>query len=243
VTPNQLTVDENGLRISTTDQSAIGIEAAAESLVSEHISLRNLPGEELIVILTGGGTRRLSAQFDREDVPASVGLPRSLDVVVTDAASGRIEIIDHLSGDTIASRYLDETGMFNVAGVDLVLKGTLMDGDSFSVAGNVNGQGDGRNISQLLALQSTDQNSGRGGFSEKFSALILDVGAKVRSSAIAAASTEAVRDAAMEIESEFSGVNLDTEAARLLEQQQAYQALARVLSTAKELLDTLLRSI
>ena len=243
VTPNQLTVDENGLRISTTDQSAIGIEAAAESLVSEHISLRNLPSEELIVILTGGGTRRLSAQFDREDVPAPVGLPRSLDVVVTDAASGRIEIIDHLSGDTIASRYLDETGMFNVAGVDLVLKGTLMDGDSFSVAGNVNGQGDGRNISQLLALQSTDQNSGRGGFSEKFSALILDVGAKVRSSAIAAASTEAVRDAAMEIESEFSGVNLDTEAARLLEQQQAYQALARVLSTAKELLDTLLRSI
>ena len=80
VTPNQLTVDENGLRISTTDQSAIGIEAAAESLVSEHISLRNLPSEELIVILTGGGTRRLSAHFDREDVPASVGLPRSLDV-------------------------------------------------------------------------------------------------------------------------------------------------------------------
>ena len=65
----------------------------------------------------------------------------------------------------------------------------------------------------------------------------------MRSSAIAAASTEAVRDAAMEIESEFSGVNLDTEAARLLEQQQAYQALARVLSTAKELLDTMLRSI
>ena len=52
-----------------------------------------------------------------------------------------------------------------------------------------------------------------------------------------------VRDAARELESEFSGVNLDTEAARLLEQQQAYQALARVLSTAKELLDTLMNSI
>ena len=43
--------------------------------------------------------------------------------------------------------------------------------------------------------------------------------------------------------SEFSGVDLDTEAARLLEQQQAYQALARVLSTAKEMMDTLLRSM
>ena len=41
----------------------------------------------------------------------------------------------------------------------------------------------------------------------------------------------------------FSGVDLDTEAARLLEQQQAYQALAKVLSTAKEMVDTLLRSM
>jgi len=88
-----------------------------------------------------------------------------------------------------------------------------------------------------------DTKTGRGGFSEKFSTIILDVGAKVRASSIAASSSEAVRDAAMEIESEFSGVNLDTEAARLLEQQQAYQALARVLSTAKELLETLMQSI
>jgi flagellar hook-associated protein 1 FlgK len=69
------------------------------------------------------------------------------------------------------------------------------------------------------------------------------MGAKVKAGTIAAASSEAVRDAAAELEAEFSGVNLDTEAARLLEQQQAYQALARVLSTAQELLDTLLNSI
>jgi flagellar hook-associated protein 1 FlgK len=48
---------------------------------------------------------------------------------------------------------------------------------------------------------------------------------------------------AQERKSEFSGVDLDTEAARLMEQQQAYQALARVLTTARELLDTLLRSM
>ena len=44
-----------------------------------------------------------------------------------------------------------------------------------------------------------------------------------------------------ELRSSISGVDLDTEAARLLEQQQAYQALAKVLSTAKEMVDTLLR--
>jgi flagellar hook-associated protein 1 FlgK len=44
-------------------------------------------------------------------------------------------------------------------------------------------------------------------------------------------------------DAEFSGVNLDTEAAKLLEQQQAYQALARVLRTSTELLQSLLDAI
>jgi flagellar hook-associated protein 1 FlgK len=73
--------------------------------------------------------------------------------------------------------------------------------------------------------------------------MITQVGSKLRASEIAEASASSLRDAAAEIDAEFSGVDLDTEAARLLEQQQAYQALARVLSTARELLNTLLDSI
>ena len=52
-----------------------------------------------------------------------------------------------------------------------------------------------------------------------------------------------IYDVAADRKSSFSGVDLDTEAAKLLEQQQAYQALAKVLSTAKEMVDTLLRSM
>jgi flagellar hook-associated protein 1 len=73
--------------------------------------------------------------------------------------------------------------------------------------------------------------------------MITELGAKVHASEIAKASASALRDSAAEIDAEFSGVDLDTEAARLLEQQQAYQALARVLTTARELLNTLLDSI
>jgi len=54
---------------------------------------------------------------------------------------------------------------------------------------------------------------------------------------------EAAYQVAVDNKSELTGVDLDTEAARLMEQQQAYQALARVLTTARELLDTLLRSM
>jgi flagellar hook-associated protein 1 FlgK len=72
---------------------------------------------------------------------------------------------------------------------------------------------------------------------------VTDTGAKVRSAELSRSSTEALHDAAAEVESGFAGVNLDNEAARLLEQQQAYQALARALTTARDILDTLLRSI
>ena len=54
-------------------------------------------------------------------------------------------------------------------------------------------------------------------------------------------SNEAVRDAAVAAESELSGVNLDEEAAKLMAQQQAYQAAARILQTAREMFDTLIR--
>jgi flagellar hook-associated protein 1 FlgK len=72
---------------------------------------------------------------------------------------------------------------------------------------------------------------------------VTNTGAETRSATIAQSGAEARRDAAVELEAEYSGVNLDDEAARLLEQQQAYQALARVLRTAGELLDTLLNAI
>jgi flagellar hook-associated protein 1 FlgK len=49
-----------------------------------------------------------------------------------------------------------------------------------------------------------------------------------------------MRDAALEGELSYSGVNLDEEAASLMEFQQAYQASARILSTAREMFDSLL---
>ena len=52
-----------------------------------------------------------------------------------------------------------------------------------------------------------------------------------------------LREASIEAESAYSGVNLDTEAANLIQQQQAYQASARILSTARELFETLLRVV
>ena len=92
------------------------------------------------------------------------------------------------------------------------------------------------------ALASLSVETGKGGYSEIYSNLVTETGFKSRAAEQRYETTEAIHEVALDRKSEFAGVDLDTEAARLLEQQQAYQALAKVLSTAKELVDTLLRS-
>ena len=52
---------------------------------------------------------------------------------------------------------------------------------------------------------------------------------------------EIVHDQAVRAKDEKSGVNLDEEAANLIRYQQAYQASARLMQTANQLFDALLR--
>ena len=81
------------------------------------------------------------------------------------------------------------------------------------------------------------------GFTEMFTTIVAKVGNAVELSKMSKETAEAQMFAAKEVESEFSGVNLDTEAASLIEFQQAYQASARILSTARELFKTLIEVV
>ena len=98
--------------------------------------------------------------------------------------------------------------------------------------------------SKDIALSSFSESTGKGGYTiEQYNSLVTSAGYQIRASEQNLINAKVAHDIAVDRKSEFSGVDLDTEAAKLLEQQQAYQALARVLTTAKELLDTLLRSM
>jgi flagellar hook-associated protein 1 FlgK len=240
----QLTVTPAGLRAESVDGQPVAISGSAESLAGQRITLGNLPDEDLIVVMTGaGGARRLTARYDIAPKPPAPPLPPAVEVRVLDAAQRRVEIIDRASGQAIASRTVDADGLITAAGFRFVIDGTITSGDRFFVSPNAGGIGDARNIAALLKLENADPTTGRGGFQDVFRALVTDVGGQVRTATISAASAEALRDGAAEVESGFAGVNLDSEAAQLLQQQQVYQALARVMTTARDLLDTLLRSI
>ena len=61
----EITLEPTGLRIASTGRDAVQLSATATSLVAERLSLGNLPGEDLIVIATGSGARRIAAAFGK----------------------------------------------------------------------------------------------------------------------------------------------------------------------------------
>jgi len=128
---------------------------------------------------------------------------------------------------------------FNVTDKALELAGFAHTGDSFQLATGQRSSGDSRNLDELIKLG--EQGIGRRTFQDNFRSIAAGVGSSLVAGRLTRASNEAVRDAAVASESELSGVNLDEEAAKLMAQQQAYQAAARILQTARELFDTLIR--
>lgn len=217
--------------------------ASADSLVGQRVTLGNMPDEDLIVVLTGGASRKISANYDIRP-PESAVIVRDLAVQVTDVENNIVEFIDTETGTSMATRTLSSRKAASAKGFDIKLSGDLQINDKFHIATNYEGVGDGRNLEAIIALQMPNE-EGReiGGFQEIFGSMVGTLGSSVRTSKLNLESAEALRDAAVEAEASYSGVNLDTEASKLIEQQQAYQASARILSTARELFQTLLQSI
>jgi flagellar hook-associated protein 1 FlgK len=76
---------------------------------------------------------------------------------------------------------------------------------------------------------------------DAFSATLSDMGVRTQSAQTSASNTGiALQRAKSQLAGE-TGVNLDEEAARLIQYQQSYQAAAKVLQTAQTMLDTVIQ--
>ncbi len=79
--------------------------------------------------------------------------------------------------------------------------------------------------------------------SDGFAGAMAQVGTRTQSAMFAANLSTAIADNLEQDRTAVSGVNLDEEAARLLQYQQAYQASAKMLSIASNIFDTLMQSV
>jgi flagellar hook-associated protein 1 FlgK len=236
-----LLVTDDGLTANSTGGQPVEISGTGSSLAESRLQLSGLPKEELIVVIAGGGARRISAEYTILDTANVEPLKQenSYEVKMIDAASGRVELFDKATGHSIATRISNGNVQFDSDGIQFNLNGNSSTGDIFGVLTGQRSAGDARNMDNIMDLASTSV--GRSSFQDDFRSIAAAVGSTLESSRLSKLSAEAVRDAAVAAEDEVSGVNMDEEAGKLISQQQAYQAAARILQTAKEMFDTLLR--
>jgi len=164
-------------------------------------------------------------------------------------ASGNSEgfvkvIFDKKYGHSISTRILDKNRVFEAVGSRFQFTEEALLGETFTLINNKAGTGDNRNVINMLDLQLEKMaDKGKGNFQEIFSNTLAKVGSNVQANDLSLTAASSNRDAAEASQSEFSGVSLDDEAAHLLEFQQAYQASARILQTARELFESLIKVV
>lgn len=126
-------------------------------------------------------------------------------------------------------------------GYQVALAGNPTEGDEFSIDYNTGGFADNRNALEMANIQLDPVLlAGGSTLQDAYSALVNVIGTKTQENMVSKDAAEVLFDRAKNERSEKSGVNLDEEAARLIEFELAYNAAAQLISVARSLFDTLL---
>lgn len=234
-----VSVQGGALRLTSADGNPVDSTLSVSALAAERLHLGNLPPEDLIVVMTGSGPLRLAGHIG----PVQPPVPRDSEVRVTDPATGLIDLVDRKTGQSVASGILDAAGQVTLGDYRITLTGRAAAGDGFAIQSNTSPALDARSLDRLIGLAEADPEKGRGGFAKVLSEMTGAIGSQVRAAQQKEATLQAGHEALSRKVAEASAVNLDTEAARMIELQQAYQASAQVLTIARQLFDTILSSM
>jgi flagellar hook-associated protein 1 FlgK len=139
----------------------------------------------------------------------------------------------------------------SINGFELRLRGVPRSGDQLQVAPTVYSGANNGNALALLSLRDermVGEELLPGGslspgetITDAYARAMADIGLKVQGTRSSSAITSAVAKATRDTLSSRTGVNLDEEAARMIQFQQSYQAAAKMLQVAQGVFDTLLQ--
>jgi flagellar hook-associated protein 1 FlgK len=130
-------------------------------------------------------------------------------------------------------------------GFQLDLNGVPKSGDTVVVqktAFPATDNGNARALTDLRDARIVGRQGTSGGVTvtDAYANVMTEVGVRVQSAQISSDMSTSVANDAQQAVSERTGVNLDEEAARLIQYQQSYQAAAKMLQVAQSVFDTLL---
>jgi flagellar hook-associated protein 1 FlgK len=136
-------------------------------------------------------------------------------------------------------------------GFELNLSGVPTNGDTISVVPTVStssNNGNALGFAKLGTLGIVSQNGAGGGtangisITDAYASALASIGVRVQGGKTAATLSAAVSTQAETARANQAGVNLDEEAARLIQYQQSYQAAAKILQVAQAIFDTMLQT-
>ncbi len=167
----------------------------------------------------------------------SPGANGSVTYTISPAPTGVAATGTYVSGQAIAL----------APGLKVTLSGTpAIDGsssDSVSFAPNTFYSSDTGNASSFLSLRDAVIFDGATTLSDGFSTTMAQIGTRTQSAAYAAKLSETIAKNLEGDRTAVSGVNLDEEAAKLLQFQQAYQASAKMLQVAQGIFDSVIQAV
>lgn len=132
-------------------------------------------------------------------------------------------------------------------GYDFSLQGEPVPGDTFNIGYNTDGINDNRNALEFAKLQQLDvvrqgsaSNNSKTTFNEAYASLVGFVGSATANASVNLEAAKVMQVQSSEWFESTSGVSLDEEAANLIQFQQSYAAAAQILSSAREMFNTIL---
>jgi len=208
------------------------IAAASPVTLGEATNANGLP------VNSGDGTLQLQS-VDGTFTPLVAGI-----TFTYDAVGQQFNYAGDAAGSFAYNPATDSGNTFTVAGISFRVTGTPATGDSFVAAANASGSGDNSNALLMAGLQSAQtMENGKASFQDANGQLISELGARTRSTEITSRAQASLKSQAQESRDALSGVNLDEEAANLIRFQQAYSAIAQVVSVANTTFQTLLSAV
>ncbi|WP_339522316.1 flagellar hook-associated protein FlgK [Pseudomonas sp. EA_35y_Pfl2_R111] len=133
---------------------------------------------------------------------------------------------------------------------EVTISGRPQGGDNFSVSFNTNGVSDNRNALKLIDLQNRTTiginplapDTTGSSFTDAYGDLVERVGTLTSQARVDGEATGAILKQATDNRDSVSAVNLDEEAAKLIQFEQYYQASAQIIQVARSLFDTLINT-
>jgi flagellar hook-associated protein 1 FlgK len=213
----------SGLRLLTTDPTKI---AAAGPLVA-----------------SSGATNAGTASVESATVPDTADWTRG-NYTITFGSPTAYTVTDAGGATVTTGTYTPGTALTPFNGIDVTLSGAPAANDTFSVNDNANGTGDNTNALKLAAIMNQGiLNNGATSLSSAVNSFVGTVGLQTSQAQNGATAQQSVLSSAQSAQSSVSGVNLDEQAADMVEYEQAYQAAAQTIKTADTLFNSLLAAV